>query len=129
MPSYGSIIPAQSLSTVPTTVWNAETPTPGSGGASASAQLGIAGSAIDRRGFAVDGKFASAPGAFEVDVQVAASDSDTKYQTIANGNVTSVDSVNNAFHLDAPNVIARYVRLLMRTRTNSVAVTAYITGA
>lgn len=112
------------------TLWSAETPTPGNGTAAASQQVGIPLSNAQGKtpGFAVDGKFSGAPGAFEVDVQVAAVDSDTNYQTCANCNITTVDAVNNTFHLDATLVKARYVRLLMRSRTNAVSITATVTG-
>ena len=111
------------------TVWNAETPTPGSGGVSASQQVSL-NPAQGKAGtpFSVDAKFSGAPGAFEVDVQVAAVDSDTNYQTCSNCNVTTVDTTNNTFHLDATLVNARFARLLMRTRTNSVSITATFTG-
>jgi len=111
------------------TVWNAETPTPGAGGTSASQQVSL-NPAQGKAGtpFSVDAKFSGAPGAFEVDVQVAATDSDTNYQTCSNCNVTTVDATNNTFHLDATLVNARFARLLMRTRTNSVSITATFTG-
>jgi hypothetical protein len=110
------------------TVWNAETPTPGAGNASASQQVAL----VIKDGrpgspFSVDGQFSAAPGAFEVDVQVASTDSDTKYQTCSNCNITTVDSTNQTFHLDYAGT-ARFVRLLMRSRTNTVTVTATVTG-
>lgn len=110
-------------------VWSAETPTPGNGTTAASQQVALYSSAL-RVGspFSVDGKFSGAPGAFEVDVQVAATDSDTSYQTCSNCNVTTVDATNNTFHLDAVLVNAKYARLLMRSRTNLVSITATITG-
>jgi hypothetical protein len=110
-------------------LWNAETPTPGNGGVSASQQVGLPASP-DQTGtpFSMDGKFSGAPGAFEIDVQVAAVDADTNYQTISGGAITTVDATNNTFHLDAPSVVAKYARLLMRSRTNSVSITATVTG-
>ena len=130
MPVYGSQIPPSSLGKgVVSTVWNAETPTPGNGTTAATVALGLP--AVPSRAgtpLSVDGKFSGAPGAFEVDVQVAAVDSDTNYQTISGGNITAVDAVNNTFHFDAPTTNAKFVRLLMRSRTNSVSITATITG-
>lgn len=110
-------------------LWAAETPTPGTGNASASQQVIL----VTNPGkpgtpFSVHGKFSGAPGAFEVDVQVADADSDTEYQTISNGNITTVDATNQTFHLDAVLVNARFLRLLMRSRTNSVTITATATG-
>jgi hypothetical protein len=113
------------------TLWSAETPTPGNGTTAASQQVALSLPAA-HGGFAIDGKFSGAPGVFEVDVQVAAVDSDTNYQTcggaVVTCQVTSVDSVNNTFHVDCTNVKAKFVRLLMRTRANSVSITATITG-
>lgn len=108
-------------------VWNAEQPTPGNGGVSAS--LAVALIAVPSQNgtpFRVHGFFSGAPGAFEIDVQVAEIDTDTNYQTISNGNITSVDSTNNTFHLDAVQVSARFARLLMRSRANAVNVTGWI---
>jgi hypothetical protein len=127
---YGTVSPPPSVAKgYSYTVWNAETPTPGSGGAAASQQIALV---VERNvpgtPFSVDGKFSGAPGAFEVDVQVAATDSDTNYQTLNGGNITVVDSTNNTFHLDAIQVNARFARLLMRSRTNSVSITATVTG-
>jgi len=108
-------------------VWNAETPTPGNGTTAASQQVALTmGRQEGFTPFYVDGKFSAAPGAFEVDVQVASTDSDTQYQTCSNCAITTVDSVNNTFHLDAALVKTRFVRLLMRSRTNSVSITATI---
>lgn len=108
------------------TVWNAETPTPGNGGAAASQQVSLTHSVDGLTPFAVDGKFSGAPGAFEVDVQVASADADANYQTCQNCNITAVDTTNNTFHLDASLVHTNFVRLLMRSRTNSVTITATV---
>jgi hypothetical protein len=112
------------------TVWSAETPTPGNGTTAASQQVVTNSQAGPGPGtaFSVHGKFSGAPGAFEVDVQVSDTDSDTEYQTCSNCNITTVDSTNNTFHLDAVQVNTKYVRLLMRTRTNSVSITATVMG-
>lgn len=111
------------------TVWNAETPTPGTGTTAASQQVALQVQA-GKNGtpFSVDGKFSGAPGSFELDVQVAASDVDTNYQTCSNCAITTVDSTNSTFHLDATNTTERFVRLLMRARGNSVTITATVTG-
>lgn len=111
------------------TVWNAETPTPGNGTTAASQQVGLTNASIGKPGtpLSIDGKFSGAPGAFEVDVQVAAADADTNYQTCSNCNITTVDTTNNTWHLDYSGN-AKFVRLLMRSRTNSVTVTATVTG-
>jgi autotransporter adhesin len=79
-------------------------------------------------GFAVDGKFSAAPGAFEVDIQVADIDADANYQTISNGNVTTVDATNNTFHFDCTWVVAKFARVKLLTRTNAVGFVATIRG-
>ena len=121
-PAYNTTAPLSLQKGVVVTVWSAETPTPGNGTTAASQQIALSGP------FAVDLQFAGAPGAFEVDVQVAAVDSDTNYQTVANGNITTVDSTNNTAHFDGSLVVGRFARLLMRSRGNAVSVTATVTG-
>ena len=106
-------------------IWNAEQPTPGAGGASASQQVALGQRYGFEDGFGVTGFFSGAPGAFEVDVQVSEVDVDAQYQTCANGNITTVDAVNQTFHYDGATVRARFARLLMRSRTNAVNCTAY----
>jgi hypothetical protein len=61
-----------------------------------------------------------------VDVQAASQDNDADYQTVVNGNLTSRDTVNFTFRFDGSTVVARYLRLLMRSRTNAVSVSARI---
>lgn len=79
-------------------------------------------------GFAVDGMFSGAPGAFEVDIQVADVDADANYQTISNGNVTTVDATNNTFHFDCTWVVAKFVRAKLLARTNAVGFVCSIRG-
>lgn len=109
------------------TVWSAETPTPGNGTTAASQQVALQALPGKNGAISVDGKFSGAPGVFELDIQVAAQDSDTNYQTCSNCAITSVDSVNNTFSWQVT-TSARFVRLLMRSRANSVSVTATVTG-
>ena len=110
------------------TVWSAETPTPGNGTTAASQQVALQ-SQPGKNGmpFSVDGKFSGAPGAFEIDVQVAAQDADANYQTCSNCAITTVDTVNNTFHLDYSGT-TRFMRLLLRVRANTVSITATVTG-
>jgi hypothetical protein len=112
------------------TLWNAEQPAPGNGTAAATQQVAIVvKSGHIAAAFAIDAKFSAAPGAFEVDVQAAAVDADTNYQTVSNGNITTVDATNNTFHFDGSTVVAKFIRLLMRSRTNAVNIAATITSA
>ena len=107
-------------------VWNAEQPTAGSGGASASQRIALGMKEGGPGGFSVTGFFSGAPGSFEIDVQVSDVDADAQYQTCANGNLTTVDATNQTFHFDGSTVLATFVRLLLRSRTNGVNVTADI---
>jgi hypothetical protein len=113
-------------------VWNAESPAAGAGPlagglSSASQQVALVRVPGENgTSFSVDGYFSAAPGAFEVDVQAAVNDVDSQYQTVASGNLTTVDAVNQTFHFAGNAENARFVRLLLRTLTNAVNVTASI---
>ena len=130
MPKYGTGIYStlQSIGQGDTVqVWSAEQPVAGAGGASASIAVALAGAyGVGNTGLEVSGFFSGAPGTFEIDVQVSDVDADTQYQTVANGNITSVDATNQTFHFDGSTIKARFCRLLMRTLTNSVNVTATV---
>jgi len=121
MPAYSNALPPSAIWPGDfAQVWNAEQPAPGSGGASASQRVALGMKEGGPGGFSVTGFFSGAPGSFEIDVQVSDVDADTQYQTISGGNITTVDATNNTFHLDASGVLATFVRLLMRSRTNAV---------
>jgi hypothetical protein len=126
MPVYNTLPPIRTKAATTYTVWNAESPTPGNGTTAASQQVQLCKNSTSITPFSVDGKFSGAPGAFEVDVQVAAFDVDAQYQTISGGNVTTVDAINFTFHVDATLTNSTFARLLMRTRTNAVSITASI---
>lgn len=135
MPSFSSISSyVQSLQPGQTiVVFNAEQPAAGSTSASASVPVSIAGSKNGAPvGLAVDLSFSAAPGAFEVDVLVAdvvlvaGAISFTGFTLLNGGAITAVDANNNA-HLELPNVTARFICLLIKTRTNAVNLTARIT--
>lgn len=127
MPAYSNALPPGAIWPGDfAQVWNAEQPTPGSGGVSASQRVALGVKEGGPGGFAVTGFFSGAPGSFEIDVQVSDVDADGQYQTINIGPITAVDSTNFTFNLQAPNYSASFVRLLMRSRTNAVNVTADI---
>lgn len=120
-PTYTtSIAPGDSVQ-----VWSAEQPPAGNGGASASQQLACTRAQMVGQGIIVQGFFSGAPGAFEIDVQGSEVDADAQYVTLANGNITTVDATNQDFRFEAA-LVPKFVRLLMRSRTNAVNVTAYI---
>jgi hypothetical protein len=114
-----SIAPGDSV-----TVWSAEQPAPGNGGAAASQQIaGVYAQGIGQ-GISFKGFFSAAPGAFEIDVQASDVDADAQYQTLPNGNITTVDSTNQTFLYEDPNANHKFYRALMRSRANAVNVTA-----
>lgn len=108
-------------------VWAAEQPVAGNGGLSASMPVALP-SIKGEPGtpFSASGEFSGAPGAFEIDVQGAENDVEAQYQTLPNGNITTVDSTNNTFVFEGIQVNCKFVRLLMRSRTNAVNVNGRI---
>jgi len=68
-------------------------------------------------GIRFDGRFSGDPGASQVDCQVASEDVDEAYVTLPGGSFTAF-SAAYAFHLDAPNVNARFARILVVSITN-----------
>ena len=125
MPAYTagasllSIAPGDSIQ-----VWAAEQPVAGSGGASASQQIAAVYAQGIGTGISFKGFFSAAPGAFEIDVQASDVDADTQYQTLPNGNITTVDSTNQTFLFEDANANHKFYRALMRSRANAVNVTA-----
>ena len=125
MPSYSNALPPSAIWPGDfAQVWNGEQPAPGNGGAAASQRVALGSPGGSPGGFSVTGFFSGAPGAFEIDVQVSDVDADAQFQTCANGNITSVDATNQTFHFDGSTVLPTFVRLLMRSRTNAVNITA-----
>lgn len=129
MPGYDKVGSVGSQHGVPVAVRAAETPASGSGGASASEAVALPDVSFNKlRPFSVSCKFAATPGAFEDDIQVADVDADTNYQTVQNGNITTVDATNNTYHVDVPSNTARFARVLCRTQNaNAVAQTITLT--
>jgi hypothetical protein len=127
MPSYNNaLLPIAIWPGDSAQVWNAEQPAAGNGGASASQRVALGMKEGGPAGFSVTGFFSGAPGSFEIDVQVSDVDADAQYQTCASGNITAVDATNQTFHFDGSTVLATFARLLMRSRTNAVNITADI---
>jgi hypothetical protein len=126
MPAYNAASPPAIGPGESVVVWSAETPTPGNGTTAASQQVRLSEGIRPGTPCSIDGRFSADPGAFEIDVQAASSDNDADYQTVVNGNLTTRDNTNFTFRFDGSTVVARYLRLLMRSRTNNVSVTARI---
>jgi hypothetical protein len=74
--------------------------------------------------FSFDLLFSGAPGAFELDVQSASVDSDSNYQTIANGNITAVDAINQTAHFEAQYNGDPFVRAKLKSLANAVGLLA-----
>lgn len=125
MPAYSANPPSSIAPGEVVTVWNAESPVPGAGLAAASQQVAL----VSARGISGNvhfhGQFSGAPGAFEVDCQVADVDVDSSYQTMQNLNVTTVDATNQTFHAEGI-TNAKFARMLLRSRTNAVSITGTI---
>lgn len=126
MPAYAagsslySIAPGDSIQ-----VWNAEQPAPGNNGASASQAVALVTAQGLQNGINFTGFFSGAPGAFEIDVQGSENDVDAQYSLLPNGLINSVDAVTGTtFVFEDPNCSKKFVRALMKTRTNAVNVTA-----
>lgn len=76
-------------------------------------------------GLSVEVSFASAPGAFEVDIMAANSDQKGSYIKV--GSITAVNA-SNVGRFDMPsNIWPKYVAALVLTLGNAVAITAQVT--
>lgn len=69
-------------------------------------------------------KFSAAPGAFEVDIQVADTDNDADYVTVAQ--LSSVTTGLTARY-DMTTLWPKFVRVFVTTLTNAVNITALVT--
>jgi hypothetical protein len=126
MPPYSpSTSPAISAAT-PVTVWNAETPTPGTGAPASSQSVALRRLRDGSYKFAVDLQFSGAPGVFEVDVMVSYQDVLGTYSTPVGGVINTVDATNNTAHFDANANQGRFCKLMMRSRANNVTVTGIV---
>lgn len=106
-------------------VSNAETLTPGAV-TGATERVALCSSPGLPSGVRASGFFSATPGTLELDVQASDVDVDAQYQTLPNGTITSVDSTNFTWNFEDSACNFRFVRLLVRSRQNSVALTADI---
>lgn len=119
MPLYGSATPITHEVGRPSTVWNAETlslPTQ-----SRSLAIFLRRQSHMANVLSVEVQFSASPGAFSIDVEAADTDVEAFY--IMKATISALGSGNVA-RLEIPSIIAKFVRLKMNSRTNSVAVTA-----
>lgn len=105
-------------------VWNMETPAVGVTGA-ASKPVALA-PLQGRHGFSVNGAFMGDPMGFQIDVQSSAFNSDTAYDLVPNGTITTSDPYNFSFSFYSPDT-PTFVRLYMRNRGTAVNVVAHVT--
>lgn len=127
MPNYGAagtvvngIYPGDQV-----TVWSAEAPVTGA----ASVAVNVAGVYENVvPSISVEIFFSATPGAFEVDVQDADTDTAVAYQSITNAALTTVNAVGFYARYELAPFKGRFVRLLMKTQpANAVNITARIT--
>jgi hypothetical protein len=109
-------------------VWNAERPLTGA----ASKALAITPNPAPFGGpinISVEINFSATPGAFEIRVQTADTDTDNAYQTEASGGtITLIGGDGSGFYVRTEIAVkAKFVRLLMKTQSaNAANVTAKI---
>lgn len=117
MPAYGSAPPGAS-STLGGAVWKNENVAAGSASVPVACprSSGLAGV------MSVQVEFHANPGAFAIDLQVADTDQDKYYVTKATLNT----GLNPSFigRMEVTNLVAKFARLKMVTKTNAVNVTA-----
>jgi hypothetical protein len=76
-------------------------------------------------GYSVEVVFSAPPGAFELDIQHADTDTDQNYVTIAS--ISSVGGTNSVVgRYELPNISTRFMRVYMKTLTNNVLTTVQI---
>lgn len=117
MPAYGSAPPGTS-STLGGAVWNNEAIIAGA----KSIPIAMSRSGNLPNCVSVQVEFAADPGAFAIDLQVADTDADKYYVTKATLNT----GLNPTFvgRMEVTNLVAKFARLKMVTKTNAVNVTA-----
>ncbi len=119
MPVYGAAGTPASSAGNGVTVWNAETPAPPSN----SASVGLRRNGQTPMYLSAEVRFAAAPGAFSIELQVADTDADEYYVTKA---TLSAVTASHVGRIELSAFVARFARLRLVSRTNSVAVTAKI---
>jgi len=118
MPVYGSAPSGQTG--LGALVWSAETPAVGT--ASVPVVMGRTPNFPNCLG--VEIAFAAAPGAFQIDLETADTDQDKYY--VVKGSIGTGTPLNAQFvgRIEITNIVAKFARLRMVSRTNAVAVTA-----
>lgn len=124
MPNYGSSLVNSLYQGDVVFLFNAETPSPPQA-SQAFAFVPMPG--IYSQSFAVELQFSGAPGAFEVDIQGADTDVDAAYQTIPTGGTITVANANNYARSEFVPIKSRFVRALLKSRTNAVSSTIKLT--
>lgn len=74
----------------------------------------------------VEGRFSGAPGAFEVDLMTADTDTDANQYQLEGSGITAVGADGVSFRAEFQNVSANFAALLLKSRANAVTLTARI---
>lgn len=119
MPLYGSATPITLEAGRPASVWKNETLTLPANAKSQAVFMRR--QANMPNCLSVEIQFSAAPGAFGIDLEVADTDADAFY--VMKQSVSALGSGLVA-RLEVTNLVAKFARLRMVTRTNSVAVSA-----
>jgi hypothetical protein len=124
MPVYATVPPVQLDLGDITTVWSAETPTPGATLAATSVPVALPVQGVGNpQNLSVSIAFSGAPGAFEVDLLTADVDAWTNY--VQKATVTAVNASNVA-RMEITGLKAKFACLQLVSRANSVSATATI---
>jgi hypothetical protein len=75
----------------------------------------------------IEGYFSADPGAFEIDIQEADTDTDTAFMTVPSAGVVNAVDSNFRFRVDLAPFVGTFIRLLLVSRTNAVNLTAQVT--
>lgn len=119
MPLYGSATPITHSTGRPSTVWSAETLTLPAN--SRSLAIFLKRQPNMPNCLSVEIQFGGSPGAFSIDLETADTDAEAFY--VMKSTISALGAGNVA-RLEVANIVAKFARLKMNTRTNAVAVTA-----
>jgi hypothetical protein len=121
MPIYGSATPL-TLTTMGVAVWNNEAVPTAPANQSVSIPIGLKRNTNAPNCLSVEVSFAANPGAFAIDLQTSDTDSENYYVTKATLNTGL--SATFTGRIEATNIVAKFARLKMVTKTNAVNVSA-----
>jgi hypothetical protein len=124
MPNYNSLLVNAVYPGDQYFLFNAEQPTAPQ--ASQQVCLGNAYDNTNSQGVSIELFFSGAPGAFEVDIQVADTDQDTAYITYPTAGIITTVNANNFARTELVPVKAKFLRARLVSRTNAVNLTVKV---